>query len=28
MVMINVNCLENPPRIEKDAIKHWDGANF
>jgi hypothetical protein len=28
MVMINVNCLDHPPKIEKDAIKHWDGANF
>ncbi|KKB78711.1 hypothetical protein VW35_09345 [Devosia soli] len=28
MYMINVNCLDTPPRIDRDAIKHWDGANF
>ena len=28
MYMINVNCLENPPRLDPAAIKHWDGANF
>ena len=28
MVMINVNCLEQPPKIDPTAIKHWDGANF
>lgn len=28
MMMINVNCLENPPAFDRSAIKHWDGANF
>jgi len=28
MYMINVNCLDNPPKIDRSAIKHWDGANF
>lgn len=28
MVMVNVNCLDNAPVIDRNAIKHWDGANF
>jgi hypothetical protein len=28
LVMINVNCLENAPPIERAAIAHWDGASF
>jgi hypothetical protein len=28
LYMINVNCLENPPPIDRASIKHWDGANF
>jgi len=28
LVMINVNCLDGVPPIDRDAIQHWDGANF
>ena len=28
LVMLNVNCLEGVPPIDRNAIKHWDGANF
>lgn len=28
MVMVNVNCLDVPPSVDRAAIKHWDGANF
>jgi hypothetical protein len=28
MVMINVACLEDAPPVDRNAIKHWDGANF
>lgn len=28
MVMINVNCLENAPAVDRNGIKHWDGANY
>ena len=28
MVMINVACLEGAPPVDRNAIKHWDGANF
>ena len=28
MVMVNVNCLEDAPAVDRSAIKHWDGANF
>ena len=28
MVMVNVNCFDQPPPIDRTAIKHWDGANF
>ncbi|ODT48299.1 MAG: hypothetical protein ABS74_19290 [Pelagibacterium sp. SCN 63-126] len=28
LVMININCLEGVPPIDRKAIKHWDGANF
>lgn len=27
-VMINVNCLEDAPVIDRAAIKHWDGASW
>ena len=26
--MINVNCLENIPPIDRAAVHHWDGASF
>ncbi len=28
LVMVNVNCLQNPPAIDKATVRHWDGANF
>ena len=28
LVMINVNCLEPPIKIDHSSIKHWDGANW
>ena len=28
LVMININCLEPPVSIDRDSIKHWDGANW
>jgi hypothetical protein len=28
MVMININCLEDAPPVDRSTIKHWDGANF
>lgn len=28
MVMINVNCLEGAPPVDRSTIMHWDGANF
>lgn len=28
MVMVNVNCFDQPPPIDRSAIRHWDGANF
>jgi hypothetical protein len=28
LYMINVNCLEGAPPVDRSAIKHWDGANF
>lgn len=28
MVMINVNCLEPPVGVDRNAIQHWDGASF
>ena len=28
LVMVNVNCLEGAPPVDRSAIKHWDGANF
>jgi hypothetical protein len=28
LVMINVNCLEDAPPLDRAAIKHWDGANW
>jgi hypothetical protein len=27
-VMVNVNCLENTPPIDRNAISHWDGASW
>lgn len=26
--MVNVNCLENTPPIDRSAIAHWDGASW
>ena len=26
--MVNVNCLEGAPPIDRASIKHWDGASF
>lgn len=28
LVMINVNCLEGAPEIDRAGIRHWDGRNF
>jgi hypothetical protein len=28
LYMINVNCLENAPKLDLSTITHWDGANF
>ncbi|NMA98536.1 MAG: GFA family protein [Phyllobacteriaceae bacterium] len=28
MVMINVACLNDAPPVDRNAITHWDGANF
>jgi len=28
LVMINVNCLEGVPPVDRSAIKHWDGRSF
>jgi len=28
LVMINVNCLEPPVPVDRNAIQHWDGANW
>lgn len=28
MVMLNVNCLEGAPPVDRNTITHWDGANF
>ena len=27
-VMINVNCLDGVPLVDRSAVKHWDGANW
>lgn len=27
-VMINVNCLDGVPLVDRSTIKHWDGANW
>jgi hypothetical protein len=27
-VVINVNCLENAPDIDRNTINHWDGRSF
>jgi hypothetical protein len=28
LVMINVNCLDDVPIVDRLTIKHWDGANW
>jgi len=28
MVVVNVNCLEGAPEIDRARVKHWDGRNF
>jgi len=28
LVVVNVNCLEGAPDIDRSTIKHWDGRNF
>ncbi|MFC3704942.1 GFA family protein [Devosia honganensis] len=28
MVMVNVGCLEDAPAVDRNAIRHWDGAKF
>ena len=28
MVMINIDCLDNLPKVERAAITHWDGVNW
>jgi len=28
LVVVNVNCLEGVPDIDRSAIQHWDGKNF
>jgi len=28
LVMLNVNCLEGVPVIDRSTVKHWDGAAF
>jgi hypothetical protein len=28
LVMVNVNCLEDAPPIDRNGVKHWDGRNF
>ena len=27
-VMVNVNCLDEPPPIDRTAIHHWDGRSW
>jgi hypothetical protein len=27
-IMINVNCLEDAPEIDRSAITHWDGKHW
>ena len=27
LVMLNINCLEDAPAIDRASITHWDGAN-
>ena len=27
-VMVNVNCLEDAPPVDRSTIQHWDGANW
>lgn len=28
MVMVNVNCLDGVPPVDRSTIKHWDGASW
>jgi hypothetical protein len=28
LVVVNVNCLEGAPPIDRSAIMHWDGASW
>jgi hypothetical protein len=28
MVVVNVNCLEDAPEIDRNTIKHWNGREF
>lgn len=28
MYMVNVNCLDGAPPVDRSAIQHWDGAAF
>lgn len=28
LFMINVNCLDDAPPVDRGAIMHWDGASF
>jgi len=28
LFMVNVNCLEDAPAIDRSTVKHWDGASF
>lgn len=28
MIMVNVNCLDDAPAVDRSTIQHWDGANF
>ena len=27
LVMLNVNCLDDAPPVDRNTITHWDGAN-
>lgn len=28
VVVVNVNCLENAPPIDRNTIRHWDGKSW
>jgi len=28
LVMVNVNCFDPPPSIDRSTITHWEGAKF